>query len=243
MDGFRRSYLAFPSGKVVQEEPPMPDFVLTTNEGKRIGIEVTEVFHSAEKKQRSAVKNQLTQQVISRLEKLLAYKFTMNVFPDERPIWKAKTNELVGEVVNICVAEFGALANDAWGEITHIDADLSTCPPKELGWIRQQGYRNLPSGIGRIRIHRYDGLTHSYTSQSEGGMVPHLTIDDIEPIVRKKESKLAGQPTLDDNWLLVREGNYYTGTFYEVLIPLPISSSFGRIFLYRTDSGEVIELK
>jgi hypothetical protein len=67
-------------------------------------------------------------------------------------------NELIDQLADICVDEFGGLPNNAWGEIEHIEFDLNTLDPNALKRILAQGYLNLPAGIGRIRIHRYDGL-------------------------------------------------------------------------------------
>jgi hypothetical protein len=244
IEQFRKAYPSFPVGILTVPDPPYPDFVLTTADHRRIGIEVTEVFHSEEKKQYSSLKDQVTDKLIEELKKRLPYKFTMNVFPDRnRAVRKARINELIAELADLCVAEFGTLPNNDWGEVEHIEYDLNTMEPGPLRRVLDQGYRNLPSGIGCIRIHRYDGLNESRNSHSEGGIVPSLTLEHVVPILLKKEKRLASQPVLDENWLLIREGNFYTGTFDEVRLPLPISSTFSKVFLFRTSADEVIELK
>jgi hypothetical protein len=243
MEGFRKSYSNFPDGQVTPEPPPLPDFVLTTAHGKRIGIELTEAFHRHEAKRRSAVKDQITDQLVESLRERLTFNFTFNIFLDERPLKKATMKKLILQLTDICVREFGTLANDNWGEVEHIDFDLSSLDAIQADRILQQGYRNLPPGIGRMRIHRYDRLPYSYNSKSEGGLVPNLTLEIIQPLLTKKEGLLSQQPPLDENWLLIREGNYFTGTFDRVHIQGPISSSFRKVFLFRTTTQEVIELK
>ncbi|HEY4109564.1 hypothetical protein [Puia sp.] len=244
MESFRNAYSPFPAGTLVAMEPPYPDFVLTVEGNRRIGIELTEVFHSEAKKEYSSTKDKVTDKLVEVLKVRLSYPFTINVFPDpNRTIRKAEMNEVIKQLSDIVVNEFGDLPNDAWGEVEHIDYDLSTMEPGPLKHVLDQGYRNLPSGIGRIRIHRYDRLNESRNSHSEGGIVPSLTLEYIAPIVLNKEEKMAKQPVLEENWLLIREGNYYTGSFDDVRIPLPLSSSFTKVFLFRTSTGEVIELK
>jgi len=244
MDEFAKTYTFFPVGTWMATEPPMPDFVLTDEANRRIGIELTELFHQGNAKMRSAVKNQITGQVIQQLEKLLPYPFTLNVFlgPNQH-VGPAGMRSVVAEVVDICVREFAALPDNTWGELQHIDFDFGTADPDTANLIRAKGYRNLPLGIDRIRIHRYDGLAYSFNSRAEGGLVPELTLASIEPIVSQKEEKLARQPRLDENWLVIREGNYFTGTFNDILFALPINSAFTKVFLFRTALRQVIELK
>ncbi len=47
----------------------------------------------------------------------------------------------------------------------------------------------------------------------------------------------------DQNWLIIREGNYYAGTFAEIEVSMPVSSLFNKVFLFRTNKNEVVVLK
>lgn len=244
IDRFRKAYSGFPDGHLSAEPPPLPDFVLTQGTGLKIGIEITEVFHSNAQKQWSSIKNSITDKLVVSLQRRLPYKFTLTVTIDSnRPMLKAKQDDLIEDLSNICHLEFALLPDNEYGEISHIDFDLHEVDPAIASLIRQEGYRNLPSGIAGIRIHRYDRLPYSYNSQNEGGLVPVLRLADIQHIMIKKEKLLAKQPALDQNWLVIREGNYFTGTFSEIRIDLPLNSTFGKVFLFRTQSDQVVQLK
>ena len=58
-----------------------------------------------------------------------------------------------------------------------------------------------------------------------------------------KEKKLLTYRDCDQQWLLIREGNYYSGSFSDIEIDLPIESLFDKVFLFRTRAREIVELK
>ncbi len=144
IESFREIYLSFPEGTLDPGQPPQePDFILTTTTSKRVGIELTEVFHPNSAKQQSSVKDQVTQKLVETLCNRLPYRFTINVFIDPvRTIRKSGMNELNGQLAEICVREFATLENNGWGEVEHVDFDLITPDPQIFARIHENGYHH-----------------------------------------------------------------------------------------------------
>ncbi len=223
----------------------MPDYSVTTLAGLRIGIELTEIFHSASSKEQSSIQYKLTNKLLAKLTQVLPYKFTLSLKLDPlRHLSMAKEVEIVAELVEICIEEFCFLQNGERGAVQHIDFDLSQITDfQKIKVIKDRGYRNLPSGISEIRIYRYDNLPYSYNTQNEGGIVPNLTHQMIQSVLDKKEEKIAAQNGFTEHWLIIREGNYFTGSFDRVDVPIPVLSLFDKLFVFRTSMNDVIELK
>src|SRR5258708_38015203 len=137
-------YLFFGEVPLDRESPPQePDFILTTTTSKRVGIELTEVFHPNSAKQQSSVKDQVTKKLVETLCNRLPYRFTINVFIDPvRTIRKSGMNELNGQLAEICVREFATLENNGWGEVEHVDFDLITPDPQIFARIHENGYHH-----------------------------------------------------------------------------------------------------
>jgi len=105
-------------------------------------------------------------------------------------------------------------------------------------------FRNgLPKEVDYIEIFRYDKIDQSFNSKIEGGIVKDLTLTYLQPIINKKEQKLDKYTVCDYYWLVIKEGNYYAGSFGEFQIETPIESTYDKVFLLRTRNSQLIELK
>jgi hypothetical protein len=62
-------------------------------------------------------------------------------------------------------------------------------------------------------------------------------------IILKKDKLINKYQECDDYWLIIKEGNYYAGSFGEIELLLPIESRFDKVFLYRSAMSQVIQLK
>jgi hypothetical protein len=244
---FKESFRSFPDGDLTKTNPPAPDFVLTRRAGETIGIELTEALHSEQARQVSNDTYNFTNLVLEELQNRLPFTFAIDIdLNPAKPIAKSKRGNAAKEVVKECVAEFSDLRPNEDKEIEHIEMDLSQVAddrPDILQMMHRRGLRNLPAGVQRIKIVRVDGIKQSWNWRGEGGVVPDFKIDDLLPILEKKHRSLKSYSFCDEFWLVITEGNYFTGSFNEILITTPIESFFDKVFLLRCAEKSVIELQ
>ncbi|SEM31879.1 hypothetical protein SAMN04488008_1163 [Maribacter orientalis] len=226
LDQFKTCYKSFPEGEIQKTEKP--DFIIQTAKN-RIGIELTEIFqdsHNGHSKyqQRSSDRSKFTEKLILELQKFVDFTFHISIhFSDFHHLKKAEEKQLIKKAFKASVNHLIQLKNKQG--------------------VLIEDFRKLPEEIDSIRMGRYDGLEESYDEKPDGGIVSDMTNAHIEPIIMKKEKKLKNYQECDEYWLLIKEGNYYAGTFSDIKVEYPISTSFCRIFLFRINKSEIIELK
>ena len=227
MERFQKLYSRVTFEKPLKQESP--DFISYSN-GTKIGIEITEVFQdsasgNSKLQQYSADCSKLTDQLIDVIQPFINFKFTIGItFSKVNHIRKSTKNQLIQTLKNICVPAMINL-ND------HQNIDLESY------------YFKLPEEVEHIFISRFDNMDYSYNARPEGGIITDLTMDNIQPIIKQKEELLIRYTPCDQNWLIIREGNYFAGSFGKVKIQTPIESTFNKVFLLRTSKDEIIELK
>ncbi|MDQ6757213.1 MAG: hypothetical protein M3004_09790 [Bacteroidota bacterium] len=244
MNRFRKEYQNFPKGRLKRKNPPFADFLLKKTKGKTIGIELTEIFSDNKLKEVSSFKEQFTNAVLKKLSPLLPFTFSIDIdFDSKFKIEKSKLYKLAGTIVNICVNEFFHTKNHEGINLHHIEIDLEEISNLEIkSNLINNGYRHLPKGISSISLHRYDGVSKSWNSQHEGGTVPNLTLDYLQPLLNKKEHKLQKYIACDEFWLIINEGNYHAGSFDDIKLDLPIKTTFNKVFIYRSSKNEILDL-
>lgn len=226
IEKFFRLYTKEPIKDLVKQESP--DFIAYSMDNK-IGIELTEVFQDSNNgpsrlQQNSSDSATFTDELIAALQPYVKFTFVIGInFSNLYPIKKSKRPELIGKIIEVCIP---AMINLRHRE--HLDLDY---------------YNGLPQEIDDIHLYRQDDLDYSFNSKPEGGVVGNLTIDHIMPAIKNKEDKLKKYLPCDQYWLIIREGNYYAGSFSELDLNLPLSSTFDKIFLLRTKNDELVELK
>ena len=247
INSFKPSYSNFPEGTLVKVTPPptAADYLLTTLSGKKIGIELTEAFHGEEVQRLSSSTYEFTNMVLAKLKALMPFTFSIDIDLDaSKGIPKAKRNEIAEYVATFCFKEFAYLENYQHAEVTNLDIDLNKVDNSRIkSLLLSKGYRNLPEGIKRIIMSRVDSISESWNSRGEGGVIPHFTNECLNGILKKKEERLLKYEPCNQFWLIIKEGNYFAGSFHDIQISFPISSSFNKVFLYRTVEQKVIELK
>lgn len=223
---FKTCYKSFPEGKIQKSEKP--DFLIQTAK-KKIGLELTEIFQDSHNgyskyQQRSSDRHKFTKKLILELQKYVDFTFHISIhFSDFIHVQKAKEKEVVMQAFKATINQLIQLKNMQGGLI--------------------ENFRKLPIEIDSIRIGRFDGLDESYDEKPDGGVVSEMTNVHIEPVILKKDEKLENYQECDEYWLLIKEGNYYAGTFSDIKIDYPINSNFSKVFLFRTNKLEIIELK
>lgn len=223
---FRTLHAEFPNGDYQQTD--RPDFIIKS-ESNKIGVEITEVFQDShlghsKYQQRSSVRHLITKKLIEKLQEIVPFTFHVSIhFSDHIPIRKNKEQELIDNLFNCCSKPLRELKNYQSMVI--------------------EDYFILPDTVDFIRINRYDGLDESFDEKPDGGVVSNLEYKHLKPILQKKDSKLDDYQKCDEYWLLIREGNYYAGTFKELNLELPVQSKFDKVYLFRTNENSIIELK
>lgn len=211
------------------KEQEAPDFIVNLDE-RKIGVELTEIFQDShlgvsKMKQESSDNNRFTEDLIALIQPDIPFTFLIEIYFNKNfPIKKSKKQEILKELQGICVNAMIDLPNNK-----HLELD--------------NYYDNLPNEIEEVNVYRYDGMEESIDSRPEGGPVSPLRIDHLKTILTNKESKLSFYGVCDQQWLLIREGNYFSGSFSNVEIDFKIDSPFDKIFLFRTKTREIIELK
>ena len=227
MDLFIESYK---KGNIsIINEQEAPDFIASL-EGREIGIELTEIFQDShlgisKLKQESSDGSQFTEDLIALIQPNIPFTFSIGIhFNKNLPIKKAKKQEVLKELEVICLPAMINLQDHEHVELENY-------------------YDSLPKEIDDIHIYRFDGMQESIDSRPEGGSVSPITINHLKIALANKESKLPSYRICDEQWLVIREGNYYSGSFSEVEIDFPIDSLFDKVFIIRTRANEIIELK
>ncbi len=206
-----------------------PDFTLQLEE-KIIGVELTEIFQDSTDKDSKLQKKSsdgisFTEDFIKEIQPNIPFKFAVNFhFSRFHPIRKFERQNLIKEISKICIPSLIRLHNKEF-----LDFDY---------------YNGIPEQIDLIQFSRYDALNESYNSRSEGGIVRSLTSEPLQKVINKKEKKLRNYSPCDEYWLVIREGNYYAGSFSDDIDEeITVKSNFDRIFLLRTKKEELIILK
>lgn len=214
---------------IVLCELERPDFMVGLNQ-KKIGIELTEIFQDShlrqsKLKQASSEAGSLTRDFIALLQPYVPFSFSIGIgFHKYRSIKGAKKKVILDELKEICYPKMLELS--------------------EFESLRFENFRDgLPTEIESLSIVRLDKDTESFDSQPEGGVLPKLTLQDVKNVLSRKEKKLSNYKLCDEQWLVIREGNYFSGSFSEVDIEVPIESLFDHVFLLRTSKNEIIKLK
>lgn len=228
LEKFKELYQDFPNGKIDKSE--QPDFIISNEKGK-IGIELTEVFQDSHLnngqskfQQLSSDRHSFTTDLINIIEQYISFTFHIAIhFNDFNHLKKSKKHIVLKKAFKSCINQTLNLENKK--SITIND------------------FQVLPEEINSITIGRYDGLDSSYDEKPEGGCVSDLTDVHLNEILKKKHKKLKKYQKCNQFWLLIKEGNYYAGSFAEVKVENEFETDFDKIFLLRSNYNELIVIK
>lgn len=222
IEKFKELYKEFPEGEIVVQEAP--DFIVKSKNIK-IGIEITETFQDDELKRDSADWAEFTDELIDRVQKAVPFTFSIGIRFSSKDHLKANKKEhepLYSSLVPLCVATLKEMTN------------------KQICHFKQREY--LTKEIEEISFFRYEGLSASYNSKIEGGVVSNFTNKHLDKILNVKHEKLKEYTTCDKHWLVIKEGNYYAGTFNEIDLKDKLQSKFDKVFLLRMKKSKLYQL-
>ena len=229
LDIFKEVYPEFPSGTIIHSD--RPDFTVV-NGNNVVGIDIMEVYqdshlsNSSKLKQKESVKNEFEKDLIKAIEKYTQKSFVLSIeFSRCHTISNFKKGAIIQDCLAPCL-EF------IWNQ-DEGDLRIENHPDNRY---------NLPDEIDSIFILLVKHDTSS-NSNSQGGTVSNLEYKHIEPKLLKHEGAISGYKPCHEYWLLIREGNYYAGTFSAIDIPTPIQTRFDKVFIIRTSKREYVQLK
>lgn len=118
---------------------------------------------------------------------------------------------------------------------------LISLPKRQIITIDNHG--QLPNEIVSACLSYSRKFTASIYIPSEFGSVSNLTSDHLERILVQKEEAKKGYKICDEYWLLIKEGNFYAGSFDNIDINKKVKTSFDKVFVYRSFIPEIIKVK
>lgn len=229
---FKDIYTKFPKGVLQKFE--QPDFIII-DEKRTIGIELAEVFQDShlgkhsQLKQQESVQDKFEKSLIEAIQQYTDKNFKIGVtFSGNRKIVINRIKELVKDCLPSCL-EF------IWNNEPYCSIHLSN----HYHFLNNP----LPDEVDEIFIMVSPKSILTFNDQSQGGTVSNLEYKHIEPTLLRHTEVMNKYSPCDEYWFVISEGNYYAGTFDKVNISTPIHSAFDKVFLLRTKTDEVIELK
>jgi len=214
---FRDAFSDGPITNVIHEDAP--DFRFQFN-NKRVGLEVTELYHdsfsglSASMK-RSSFGAKFTEDVILSLSQMVGFTFGIGIiFNDNYSISSQNRSIIISDLVGKCCPILTTIQNKQ-----SIELDFNFDLPKEIQYVR---------------IVRYEGLTESFDFRPEGGTIPVLKKAYLEEVILTKQEKIKVGVDCDEIWLLIREGNYFAGSFSVPEFETVFETTFDRVYLMTT---------
>jgi hypothetical protein len=226
--------------KCAHTKSESPDFILHTDSGD-VGVEITGLLEP-DKKERSSVKSNLTDQVIDLLTEKLPFPFILDIQFDAISKSRQENSIRVKKLSDIFEQIAKDLENHQQIEFFKFDSLVTDFPEHIQNRILQDGHMNLPEGVIRISITREDFLNQSYNSQREGGLVPDLTFDRIQEAINNKDKKVGEYKTMNEQWLVLEEGNGIAGRYTNMPTNETFETLFDRIFIVRIIDNDLIEL-
>ena len=168
--------------------------------------------------------NKIGEYLVKRIEEIYNYKIVVHLgFNNSELLKEPSYTDIANKCLEACRLELLNLEINQYFNIND--------------WF------SLPKSITRVSVYRFDQSYDSYYGQNEGGTVSDLTINHIKRILETKHKKLITYQKCDEYWLLIKEGNYYAGTFWKINLEIPIESYFDRIFILRHKEGEILRIK
>ena len=120
MNEFKELY-SLPPGVLEKKDPDWPDFLLTTSNGTKIGIELTEIVDSDDVQRDYVTRNKITDAVLERLKPKMPFRFAIDIELLEMGVSKAQFSATVDALVSFCLSEFDHLANNEKLEFMRFD--------------------------------------------------------------------------------------------------------------------------
>lgn len=228
LEKFRELYPEFPAGTVIPHEKP--DFLIGTEQGAVVGIEVREWFYDENLEEGaggspSRREESLNARIVQRSQKFYSVWNLPEVdvgvlFHPRCPLREKQLETLAAEIAGI-VAKHVPSAAGQFEAVRH----------PEPGW------KDLPLEVVSLFIYRPPAGREVIWAAEGGGILPTVTARHIEEAIRTKEPLLAKyRESANLVWLLIAAAGFNTSGFCEVDPELEqhrFNSEFDQVFSFK----------
>ncbi len=206
-----------------------PDIIYQL-EGSKVGVEITEYFHDQNEKHSAlkateSVSQKFGNQIITKLneEKLTDFFHFEIDFSNEFKFSAKNLDRNVSIVIQKIKSylEYFDLKNG----------------------IRIDDLELMKSGINRIYL--TSSINNNYFfGNFQGGSIGDIQNHQIEQIIDKKNGFLERNKyqSCDEYWLIIRIGNYYAGSYDNIIAFNPSKKGFKKVFLFDYAESKLIEV-
>jgi hypothetical protein len=237
LERFRELYPEFPAGVVVPHEKP--DFLIETEQGTVVGIEVREWFYDENLEEGasgspSRREESLNARIVQRSQKLYGAWNLPEVeasvfFHPQYPLQEKRLETLAAEIAGI-VAKHVPSSTSQYEVVRH----------PEPGW------KELPLEVVSLSVHRAPAGREVVWTAEGGGALPTVDARHIEEAIRAKEPLLTKyRESADLVWLLIAAAGFNTSGFCEVDSQLGqhrFKSAFDQVFFLHAAHGILLRL-
>lgn len=231
---FSQAFPDFPKGKIIETESP--DFVITSNPKRKLGIELTRLSQPKLSNQEFTIAqiNSLKKTISSKAQKLFDsrndYPLYLSIFFNDNI--KVKINDITEIAENIAL--------DVQNHITGSDR-------KSIFQIKiknpiAEDYVDLIHGI------YHPNVKSSYWSSAGGYVVPALSKEYLVQKIESKEDKLPlyRKRKINNFWLIIITDSFERSTSFNIdnqIEAWNIESKFDKVFLFEVMGNNVYTIK
>ncbi|MCQ2227993.1 MAG: hypothetical protein MJZ01_08830 [Bacteroidales bacterium] len=247
MNLFAESYAQFPIGEIEKSE--MPDFIVKTIKGQRIGIELTELkYERKEKEFNMRAHEDFLSTIMIDAENIFASLSDQKLVVDVH-----FSDSIAPEIVQQPSGEQAQLISRGLSEtiarIVNENMPESTGKHYIVDRTSKYGDMNLPHMIETMHITNVTGRMEEplwYASIST--RVKPLSVESIVQRIDDKDHKLANyDKTCDKQWLIIIQNSFLMSSKYDpVVVQRALrhrySTIFDKVFVFERSEAKVSEL-
>jgi hypothetical protein len=222
----------FPQGDVASGEEP--DFIVTLNDGRKVGIELTELHRevptgSVVPQSQEALKHR----TVKRAQEIYAAKggpfLDVSVLFGNIEFSKASVQPLAQKI-----AEIVAAITPAVGEVRYAEPDYGN-------------ENDFPEEIHHVRAFNLPGAERSFFSSPGATWVTSLQKENIERVLSAKDKRCESyRSRADELWLVISCNGGYMSTWFEKTSQVrgdTFQTKFDRVLLLSHFENRVIEVR
>lgn len=243
---FRSCYSSFPIGELSKSESP--DFLLQ-NEGRLIGIELTELkYERADKEFNLRAHEDFLSSLMEEAQKIIAETCDLQLvvevlFHDDISPIVAMVDEHARDLIRKGLAQqVATLVKENIPEATGLKFTIDR--------TSKYGHENLPSKIKSVNIHNvtgrwYEGLWYAAISTK----VKPLSIASVSQRLMDKNKKMKKyNQACDEQWLVIIQNSFLMSSDYDPLsahdaLSHLYFSDFDRVYVFERSEGSVSLLR
>lgn len=246
MNLFMESFNQFPIGDVEKSE--RPDFIVKTRNGKRIGIELTELkYERKDTEFNMRAHEDFLSQIMLKAQNIFEQRNNLALVVDVH-----FADSIAPDIVQQPSGEKALLISNGLAEaiVKIVEDNLPEATGKHYIVDRNSKYGdiNLPLVIETIHITNVTGRIESLWYASISTRVKPLTVDSIVQRIDDKDIKLNGyDKTCDQQWLIIIQNSFLMSSNYDPVaaqraLKHRYRSLFNRIFVFERSLANVNEL-